>query len=65
MKKKKQSFSKLNKMKIASLNSLLSSNIIGGTEVENTITECEYATCDDPTGGQSGDRSRDIVICTQ
>ena len=66
MKKKKQSFSKLNKTKIARLNALQSFHIIGGTEIENTITKCEYVTCDagNTGGGQGGGRSDDAV-CTQ
>jgi len=77
MKKKKQSFSRLNKTKIARLNSLQQSHILGGTgnQFENTITECQYATCiddddddDDTTSGDIGQgttgRSAD-VYCTQ
>ncbi len=67
MKKKKQGFSKLNKTKIARLNLLQISTIVGGTEIENTITDCDFATCDDgddgDTGSQTGDRSNDIIVC--
>ncbi|KAB8151446.1 hypothetical protein EZY14_018165 [Kordia sp. TARA_039_SRF] len=63
MKKQKQSFSKLKKTKIARLNLL--QVIVGGTEFNKTITNCEYVTCDEgtDTGSQTGDRSNDVLSC--